>query len=128
MRSRLYLLAALTCVLALGSTTWSYDRPYVIHDEQMSTNGTPGGTLDDHPWGEDQSIANPNTNPGTGVGQRASAVTRVNLFILETRLYFINMVSRWSFRIIDQPAIDPGTTGNNVPTTSNSTTVSGGVQ
>ena len=79
MRNRLYLAAVLVCILALSTTSWAYDRPYVIHDENVSSGST-GTTLDDHPWGEDQSIANPNTG-GTstvtvGTRPRVSAIAK----------------------------------------------------
>lgn len=129
MRNRLYLLAVLGCVLALGSTTWSYDRPYVIHDENVSANVNQDDTKDDHPWGEDQSIGNPNTNPNTEVGvrQRPSAITRIDRFMFQSRMYFINMLTRWTNNVFSEIANQPGTTTGTVPTT-NSTTVSDGVR
>ncbi len=126
------LLMVLVCVLALGANGWSYNRPYVLHDEAVSTNGPGGGALDDHPWGEDQSIANPNTDPGTRptIRQKPSAIIEAETLVLRVRLYFVDMVSRWIMTEMREQKLrlKTGSTDTGTATTTNSTTVSDGAR
>ena len=121
MRIRLYLLTVLVCVIALSATAWSSNPAY---DRQNQVNNTPndfGSALDDHPWGDDQSIAQPRPTNDINVKSRVAAATKFQMFLVQSRLYFIDLMTPWTFGGKKNTTTQPGTTTGTVPTTNNST-------